>query len=376
MATQYMGIVLPQEQVTVGPTWATMINDAFSLVDAHNHDTVGIKLTQDSLNITDDLDLNGNVLSSVKGITFDNNSVLSSSIPTATFWVDRELYFKDGIGNVVQVTSNGNINTSGLGAISGMTPTDGSVSYSIDTFSFFKTTSPLVYAAIVCGNLSINTLSAVNINTTAAFSASTILIGSHVTLTATGSVYTLTLPSSPPTTNSVLQSDASGNMSFTSIPTTTSLSANTLSCTDITANTLNSKSVSNILYTLDSIQGSSYAPILSATVGTATLVGNFHWMRQGKLVTITGCFDWTIPALTSGSVLFELPSPYNITFTDNVSANGSVNAFYDLWISDIMPKIKSLSAYSKLEIQSTSATAAGAAMTRRVCFVVSYVGAP
>ena len=59
MATPLMGLDLPTPTVTLGPAWATQLNAALEVVDAHDHSTgKGTKVPTGGLNINADLDFN------------------------------------------------------------------------------------------------------------------------------------------------------------------------------------------------------------------------------------------------------------------------------------------------------------------------------
>lgn len=73
--TPYMSLVLPTVSVTAGPTWATNLNSAFDLVDAHDHTTgKGVTLTQASFSITGDVEFNSNDATELRSVRFDSQS--------------------------------------------------------------------------------------------------------------------------------------------------------------------------------------------------------------------------------------------------------------------------------------------------------------
>lgn len=111
MTTPNMLLDLPVVSTTLGPQWATLLNAALLLIDGHDHSTgKGPKVTSAGLNINIDLEFNGNNATEVKGVVF------SGSLPGVNLSIGTDgtnLYFKDGSGNVIQLTTGGGINLSG-----------------------------------------------------------------------------------------------------------------------------------------------------------------------------------------------------------------------------------------------------------------------
>jgi len=60
MATPNMNLTLPTVSTTLGPAWATLLNDALEVVDAHDHTSgKGLPILTAALNINADLPMNG-----------------------------------------------------------------------------------------------------------------------------------------------------------------------------------------------------------------------------------------------------------------------------------------------------------------------------
>lgn len=121
MATPYMNLDLPVvgPAGTLGPEWADLLNAALTMIDEHDHsDGKGKTITPAGLNINQTLDMNDNQLASLALIVFSNisGSLVGSNL---LYEADDELYFNDGAGNVVQLTSGGSINVASLGTITG-----------------------------------------------------------------------------------------------------------------------------------------------------------------------------------------------------------------------------------------------------------------
>jgi hypothetical protein len=135
MATVNMVLDLPVVSSTPGPTWATKINAALELVDAHDHSSgKGVKVTQAGINITGDLEFNANKATELDGLVFvsrgsdlaDNNSLYVNS---------GEVWFRDGTGALVQITASGRVNGQIVGDF-GLAGVDAEVRYTDSTKLF------------------------------------------------------------------------------------------------------------------------------------------------------------------------------------------------------------------------------------------------
>jgi len=158
--TPLMNLVLPTVGPTgqVGPTWATNLNDAFNLVDAHDHTTgKGPKVPVAGLSINADLSIGGFNLTNVNTTKYNSlGSALASSFTNSVYVVGGELYFNDGSGTDVQLTSGGAINVASLGTITGDYSTStADLNYSDTTKTFTFKQSATETAFISCGSISI-----------------------------------------------------------------------------------------------------------------------------------------------------------------------------------------------------------------------------
>jgi hypothetical protein len=110
--TQFMNLSLPTPSVTLGPAWATQLNTALTVVDAHDHsDAKGTRVKTAGISINDDLAYNGYGASELKFLQLEEQSgTLSGTLnarKVATF--DGNLYWTNGDGTVVQITSGGTL---------------------------------------------------------------------------------------------------------------------------------------------------------------------------------------------------------------------------------------------------------------------------
>lgn len=113
-----MNLPIPVPGQTSGPQWAQDINASLTLIDQHNHTAgSGVQIPPAGLNIN-------------TALTFNNNSAtgLMSSIytPQVSYTTDYgvhvegvDLYYVDGNGNDIQITSGGTVNATSSGISSG-----------------------------------------------------------------------------------------------------------------------------------------------------------------------------------------------------------------------------------------------------------------
>ena len=108
MATVNMILDLPTVSVTLGPEWAQDLNAALTLVDAHDHSTgKGVKVTPAGLNINGDLTIGSSNLTNVKSTRYTNNAstLVGASDLRAVYVTGGDLYYNNGGGTAVQITS-------------------------------------------------------------------------------------------------------------------------------------------------------------------------------------------------------------------------------------------------------------------------------
>jgi len=134
VTTSNMSLILPDVGITIGTTWATYLNAALSTVDSHDHSTgKGIKITPAGLNISSDLAFGSNNATGVRSVRLLNSTFTAAGADLACLYAQgNELYYRDGSGNTVQITSGGAISA---GAISTLTIKDASLTlqYTADT---------------------------------------------------------------------------------------------------------------------------------------------------------------------------------------------------------------------------------------------------
>lgn len=199
-----MGLNVPVPTVTPGPQYAQDISSNFSVIDSHNHSPGSGSLVPFS-GITADQDLSagGYSIFNLKTATLNNLSV-SPPLSGSLYMLGNNLFFKDGSGAFdVQVT-NGAALAGAAGTISGLPTGTASASYLSGSGTFRFQSATNTAAQMDVGPIILRKTSA---------SSNSITIAPNAGL---ASNYSLTLPASLPATNSLVQSDASGNLSFVS----------------------------------------------------------------------------------------------------------------------------------------------------------------
>lgn len=105
--TPNMSLPQPVPGLDSGPGWATSLNNALGLIDAHDHATIGVPLSSASLNINATLACNGNAVAGVSSITFVAQT--PNTFPDATLSLGSDgtdLWFA-GTASQVQLTHLG-----------------------------------------------------------------------------------------------------------------------------------------------------------------------------------------------------------------------------------------------------------------------------
>ena len=207
--TPNMVLTLPEVLVTSGPQYATQINSALDVVDAHDHSAgKGVRITPSGLNINADLTFANNQATNVKAVALlSQASVLTNS---AIYNKSGNLFYRDGSGNEIQLTAAGTLNVSSVGAITGLT-SPASASFVSLNDSFVFQNNATTYAKLEIGDIKIYPRG-VSVGTAQA-----------VTLVAdsTTSAYNLNLPVSAPSDYQLMRMKTATASEFVSLLGTT-----------------------------------------------------------------------------------------------------------------------------------------------------------
>lgn len=190
-----MNLPIPIPGVTSGPQWAQDINASLTLIDQHNHTSgQGVQIPPAGININSSLSFQNNPATNLQACVFTPQASYTTNYGLHSEGVD--LYFVDGNGNDIRLTSGGSVNATSSGIQSGTAT-----------------------ASFSAGVLVVDS----NSNTPANIQGGSILLGNNVanskylTLSPPSSMaanYSLTLPSIPAQTN-VMTLDTSGNIGST-----------------------------------------------------------------------------------------------------------------------------------------------------------------
>jgi hypothetical protein len=196
-----MGLSVPAVGVDPSPDWANNLNASLSILDGHNHGPgSGVQITPDGININADLAFQTYNAISLRSARFTPQSA-PLSLPTdldCLYVSGVDLYYNDGNGNQVKITSGGAVNATSSGISSGTAT-----------------------ASFVAGVLVVDSAA----NTPANIQAGSVLIGNNVaasnfvTVSAPNSLassYGITLPLLP-ASNLPVSVNASGVMSAAQI---------------------------------------------------------------------------------------------------------------------------------------------------------------
>lgn len=202
--TTNMGLTLPTVSGTLGPLWATLINDSLTLVDSHDHSSgKGAAIGVAGLSIQGDLSFNNNRSSSLKSVVFANQtSSLAATDARGLYVLNGNLFFVSGTTDV-QIT-NGTSIAGASGSIAGLV-SPASADYNAGTFRFFSNSG--VFADLLAQDVTLRNNTSTN----------TIKL-SHA---ATSSYVYRFPPSVAPQTGSILLMDTGGNTTVSSVATLT-----------------------------------------------------------------------------------------------------------------------------------------------------------
>lgn len=201
-----MNLIIPGIGTEPGPDWAEDLNASLNIIDGHDHSPGnGVAITPDGMNITGDLAINSNNLTTVRSLRLSAISLGSVTASDVGCLIESgvDLYYVDGNGNQVRITNGGSV-AGATGSISGLT-SPASASFSTDTFTFQSDSN-------VAANLDV---ASIIVRKTSASSAG-ITISAP---TALASSYTMTLLATAPAATNALFMDSSGNVSAPTNPT-------------------------------------------------------------------------------------------------------------------------------------------------------------
>lgn len=200
VTSPFMNLEIPLVGVQVGPTWASDLNAALLLVDAHNHTSGnGIQIPTAGINIDANVDFNNYKAIVMKSVNFQDQA--SSVDLRSIYTINGDLYYNNEDGDPVQITDGAGLNFASLGTIGGDYGQPGinaSVVYTdlLKLYSFYQSSG--VTADALVGDV---------ILTEKVVSANTVTLKSPTSLATS---YSVTFPTVLPTNESNLRITPAG----------------------------------------------------------------------------------------------------------------------------------------------------------------------
>ena len=143
--TPNMSLVVPIVSVAPGPDWASDLNASLTILDQHSHQPgSGVQINPTAIDINANLPFNNNNATLLRTSRFFNQTAILS-LPTdlgCLYEAVNELYYNDGVGNVVKITNMGSV-VGSAGTITGLPSGTASAAYvaGSGTFVFQQATS-------------------------------------------------------------------------------------------------------------------------------------------------------------------------------------------------------------------------------------------
>lgn len=203
-----MGLDLPIVGVRTGPLYASDVNDAFDKVDSHNHTSGnGASIPTAGLALDSDLPLNGLNIENVRSLKLaEQGAVLALAGDIGSISnVNGDLYYNNGAGTPVQITSGAGLNFASLGTIGGdygQPLVNASVVYSNTTKTFAFTQETNQTAKMYLGDIQLADAATVGANAVS------------IKADALTNAYTTKMPLNLPSAGAVVTVDTLGQQDF------------------------------------------------------------------------------------------------------------------------------------------------------------------
>jgi len=198
-----MSLPIPIPTVETGPAYATDINTCLTTIDQHDHSTgKGTQVTPAGLNISADLAFGSNNATTLRSVRFTSQSGVLSGVNDLGCLYENgvNLYYNDGNGNQIPLTSNGSIAAS-AGSIGNLiSPANVTYNSGLSTYVFQSTSA-------TPGNLDGGSITIRKV--TASSPGITISAPSNLT-----SNYTITASSATPASSAYVVMNNAGNLSY------------------------------------------------------------------------------------------------------------------------------------------------------------------
>ena len=224
--TPNMSLIVP-DVGTSGPTYATEINTAFDVVDAHDHTPgKGVRIPPSGLNINADLPFNNNDAISLRSTRYTSQTgvLATSDDRNCISSVNGNMYWNNANGVAVQITAGNGLNFASLGTIGGDYGAAGVTAAAVYTNllkTFSWTQAAGQYAKMAMADLSLYSTTAGTLAVTLKASAST-------------TAYDITMPISAPIANTFMRTALGGQGTFVTLNGTANQITVTQNTSDVT----------------------------------------------------------------------------------------------------------------------------------------------
>jgi hypothetical protein len=101
----FLNLTLPDVGSTLGPTWATTLNNAFIDLDDHDHSTQGKSIPSAGLNINADVEFNGYSATELKYGVFEDQGT-DSTTARSLYSKGHDLHWRNSTASI-QITKDG-----------------------------------------------------------------------------------------------------------------------------------------------------------------------------------------------------------------------------------------------------------------------------
>lgn len=104
-----MQLSIPTVGQEAGPQYAFDVNTSLTLIDSHDHSPgKGVSIPSAGININSALPFSNNSATGLASVQF--NAQPSFAALRSIYVISQDLYYNDGAGNIIQITSGGNVN--------------------------------------------------------------------------------------------------------------------------------------------------------------------------------------------------------------------------------------------------------------------------
>jgi hypothetical protein len=202
--TPNMGLALPTVGITLGPTWASEVNAAFTVIDAHNHTTGnGVPIPTNGVSVNADFPFNSFNATLLRSTRYVNQgSPLGLAADLGCLYVSGgNLWYNNTAGQQVQITQGAGLDASTVGGFGG--------DYGTSTASAFYTSATSTFTFWQAPNTSaFMDMGAIIIHPTNSSTTGVTVSAS----TSLSSSYNLIFPLALPASTKFLTVDNSGNI--------------------------------------------------------------------------------------------------------------------------------------------------------------------